>query len=106
MFAPSTPTKAIGAVVHPLAVPVEAEEPDLVVGAAERLEAVEHLLGVVEHRRGGVERERPVRNDARIEPAALALPVGDRHVVGERPPEDELAVLRTRLARRREVQHE
>ena len=96
----------IGAVVHPLAVPVEAEEPDLAVGAAERLEAVEHLLGVVEHRRGGIERKRPVGNDARIEPAALALPVGDRHVIGEGAAEDQLAVLGTRLSRRREVKRE
>ena len=82
---------------------VEAEEADLAVGAAERLEAVEHLLRVVEHRRRRIERERAIGDDARIEPATLRFPVGERHVVGERPPEHELAVLGTRLARRCEL---
>src|SRR4029079_1077544 len=58
---------AFAAVVHALAVRVEPEEPDLAVGAAESLEAVEHLLRVMKNRRGGVQRERPGRSDDPLE---------------------------------------
>ena len=88
------------------AMALEAEEPDLAVAAPERLEAVEHLLRVVKHRGRGIERERAVRNDARIEPAPLAVVVDHRHVVGEGPAEDQLAVLRPRLPRRGEVKRQ
>ncbi len=77
------------------------EEPDLAVARAERLEPVEDRLGVVEHRRRRVHRERPVRLDPRIVPALLFLEVHHEHVIGEDGSERELAVLRLRLLHRR-----
>ena len=51
-------------------------------------------LGVVQHRGGRVERERPVGLDARVVPALLFLEVGHEHVVGEDVPERQVVVLR------------
>jgi len=54
---------------------LRSEEADAAVAAAERLETVEHRLGVVQHGRRRVHRERPVRLDARVVPALLLLEV-------------------------------
>ena len=47
----------------------------LAVGAAEGLEPVEHRLAVVQHRRGRIQRQRAVGDDARVVPAASVLVV-------------------------------
>ena len=60
-----------------------AEQADLAVGAAERLQAVEDRLAVVQDAGGGVQGERRVRLDARIMPALPGLIVHQEHVVGE-----------------------
>ena len=53
------------------------------VGAAERLQAVENGLAVMQHAGGGVQRERRVRDDARVMPAGARPRIHEEHVVGE-----------------------
>ena len=51
------------------------------------LHALEDLLRVVQDRSGRVERQRPVRRDARVVPALGGRPLDREHVVGEVDPE-------------------
>src|SRR5262249_5149678 len=80
---------------------LRAEEPDLAVAAAERLEPLEEPLAVVQDGGRRVERERAIGLDSRVVPALLLFEVHDEHVVGEELTEPQLAVLGLGLPRRR-----
>ena len=69
--------------LHTGRVLVGAERADRAVGVPVRLQALEDLLPVVQHRGGRVELDRPVRRDARAVPSALLGPADVGHVVGE-----------------------
>ncbi len=85
--------------VEALRVAIGAEQPDLPVIAAERLEPVEDRLAVVQHRGRGIEAERPVGFDAGVEPAAAFLVVHQEHVVGQHLAETQRIIRRLRLRR-------
>src|SRR2546430_1624173 len=92
---------ALGRPVQALDVLLGTEEADLAVATAERLEALEQALAVVQHGRGWIHRERTVGLDARVVPALLLLEVHHEHVVGEDVAEGEVLVLWLLLLRGR-----
>ena len=66
-----------------MGVPVGTESPDSAILVPIRLEALEDLLGIVQHGSRRVQSERPVGHDCRVVPAISGRPGGDCHVVGE-----------------------
>ena len=83
---------------HPYGAAIEA--PYVVAGAkkgiaavvaAKSLESLEYLLGVVQHRTGGIEGKRAIGLDARRVPAALGGILHNQHAVGELLAEAKLA---------------
>ena len=74
-----------------------AEQADLPVIATEGLQPIEDRLAVVQHRGGGVERQRAIGNDSRVEPALPRFIIHQEHVVGEDLAEGKLVIGRLRL---------
>jgi len=69
--------------VEPRGVGLRAEHHDGPAVLLVRLEALEELLGVVEHRGRRVERERAIRLQLPVMPAAVGAPAQRDHVIGE-----------------------
>jgi hypothetical protein len=75
--------EAAGGALEALGVLVRAEGGHGAVGAAVGLEALEDLLGVVQDVGRRVERDRRVRDELAVVPAAALGPLDGHHVVGE-----------------------
>ena len=75
--------QTVGGILHPLGVAVRTEQLDGVVRGAIGLHALENLLGVVEHHRGGVQGEGGIGDDAGVVPALALGIVHHEHMVGE-----------------------
>ena len=69
--------------VEPCRVRLRAERHDRAARLPVRLQALENLLRVVEHRGGGFERDRAVRLKLAVMPAPVIRPADRHHVVGE-----------------------
>ena len=76
--------------VQTLRVPVGTEEADGAVPRVVRLHPLEDLLPVVQDHRGRGERQRPVRDDARVPPSLSRRVVHQEHVVREVDSEPEI----------------
>ncbi len=66
---------------------LRAEQGNAAVVAPIGLQTFENLLAVVQHRRGGIERDRLAGAQLRILPSAVPGPADRHHVVGEHAPE-------------------
>ena len=85
--------------LHAPGVFLRAEQQHAAVRGAVRLHALEALLRVVEHQRGGVQRQRMVRLDAGRVPAAALGVIHDEHMVGVMAAEAQIFFVRLRLRR-------
>ena len=74
-----------------------AEQSDGAVLAPKRLEPVEHGLGVMQHRRSRIERERMIRHDARIVPTLAFVIIERENMIGKNRTECKLIVARAWL---------
>ena len=75
--------QALGGGLEAAGVLLGAEQGDAAVLETIGLEALENLLGVVQHGARRIEDERLARPELRVAPAALLRPADGRHVIGE-----------------------
>ena len=68
-------------VVHTAGIAVRAEQLNLIFRSAVGLQAFKTLLRVVKHHRGGVQRDRAIRDNAGVVPALARVIVHDEHMV-------------------------
>ena len=75
--------QTLGGIVHAADILDGSEELDLAVGAAISLKTFEYLGTVVQYGRAGMDGKALKGNDAGIVPAFFAVPVPDKHMIGE-----------------------
>ena len=78
--------------IEALRMAIRAEQADLIIIAAKRLEPIKNRLAVMQHGCRGIEAERPIGDDPRRMPALIFLIIHQEHVIGQHLAEGKLII--------------